>query len=243
MRRLWMLLLLGLYAALVGALVAWWTHYLGWPGWVWIAAALGVAVLAQVLFLALPGKPSYIMPIRPRRLLGPALIGATLMGILGFGLYGTLAELLYFPDVMTLLLWPVVLANWLFWTIAMYVACKKKVGLHSLQWLLKVLIAGSLAELFVAVPSDLFFGRRVGCMTGLMTTFAVGAGFAVLLWAFGPGFVIILWLHPQVLKDKGRCPGCGYILRGLSRQRCPECGRPFTWQEIRATPEQMHFQS
>ncbi len=29
------------------------------------------------------------------------------------------------------------------------------------------------------------------------------------------------------LADAGRCRQCGYLLRGLTEPRCPECGRPF----------------
>lgn len=30
------------------------------------------------------------------------------------------------------------------------------------------------------------------------------------------------------------CAGCGYNLRGLKRLRCPECGREFSWQDMKA---------
>jgi len=240
-RRLWMLLLVGLYAALIAALVAWWRHY--WPGasWTWIVTVLGLGVTAQILFLVLPGKPSYVMPIAPRRLLGPALIGGTLMGILSLGLFAAIGAMLPYSG-LTLTFLGLVLLSWVSWTAIARLACVHSSRLSALAKITKILIAGSLTELLVSVPSHLFFGRRTGCMTGLTTTFAVGAGFAVLVWALGPGFVLMLWLHPEALKDTGRCPGCGYILRGLSQQRCPECGRPFTWQEIRATPDQMDFQ-
>lgn len=39
----------------------------------------------------------------------------------------------------------------------------------------------------------------------------------------------------------GRCPNCDYYLFGLTRMRCPECGRAFTFAEIGATPEEMGF--
>lgn len=42
---------------------------------------------------------------------------------------------------------------------------------------------------------------------------------------------------------KGRCPGCDYYLYGLTEQRCPECGRPFTFDELNATPEELSFAS
>jgi hypothetical protein len=31
------------------------------------------------------------------------------------------------------------------------------------------------------------------------------------------------------------CPECGYLLVGLSEKRCPECGRPFTLEELGVT--------
>lgn len=40
---------------------------------------------------------------------------------------------------------------------------------------------------------------------------------------------------------RGFCPACDYHLYGLSEARCPECGRPFTFEEIGATPEEMAF--
>ena len=29
------------------------------------------------------------------------------------------------------------------------------------------------------------------------------------------------------------CPGCGYNLTGIESARCPECGRPVSWIELR----------
>lgn len=39
----------------------------------------------------------------------------------------------------------------------------------------------------------------------------------------------------------GMCPKCGYNLYGLSEQRCPECGRAFTFEEVGATAETLGF--
>ena len=57
-------------------------------------------------------------------------------------------------------------------------------------------------------------------------------------WAFVGGSVIILTLGsvvvysrltPSSFFDDGltRCGNCGYILKGISEPRCPECGRRF----------------
>jgi len=43
--------------------------------------------------------------------------------------------------------------------------------------------------------------------------------------------------------EKGVCPKCGYSLRGLRDQRCPECGRPFTFEELGLSPEELGFRT
>lgn len=51
---------------------------------------------------------------------------------------------------------------------------------------------------------------------------------AMVLLAILPGIVIygfLTWrLGPQVSDGENHCHRCGYILRGLSEPRCPECG-------------------
>ena len=39
----------------------------------------------------------------------------------------------------------------------------------------------------------------------------------------------------------GRCPKCGHLLMGLTERQCPECGRSFTFEEVRRKPEQLQF--
>ncbi len=56
----------------------------------------------------------------------------------------------------------------------------------------------------------------------------------------------VLWRLPlcrltDAPAESGTCPGCGYNLYGLTEQRCPECGRAFTFAEIGATPAEMGF--
>src|SRR5689334_1067676 len=40
--------------------------------------------------------------------------------------------------------------------------------------------------------------------------------------------------------DDLACPMCGYNLRGLVDPRCPECGRPFDWEELRDPERRLH---
>ena len=41
--------------------------------------------------------------------------------------------------------------------------------------------------------------------------------------------------------DRLRCPHCDYSAYGLPQSRCPECGREFTWEQVRVNA--MHFHS
>ena len=101
--------------------------------------------------------------------------------------------------------------------------------------------------------------------TFLALAFMSSVSFASLLWLTAAVLLLLgttgearsltrrSW--PQVLRllavgrlsdahsEPGICPGCGYNLYGLADQRCPECGRAFTFEEIGATPEEMGFRS
>lgn len=46
-------------------------------------------------------------------------------------------------------------------------------------------------------------------------------------------YVVLRWVYPTVTG--AFCPGCGYSLIGLHEKTCPECGRPFTVEELHIT--------
>lgn len=41
---------------------------------------------------------------------------------------------------------------------------------------------------------------------------------------------------PRLEEDRGRCEGCDYLLVGLTVNRCPECNRPFAWEDVGLSP-------
>ncbi len=110
-------------------------------------------------------------------------------------------------------------------------------GLH-FNVLVLLLIGGSVAELLIAGAAHTVTSRRPGCFAGLTAALAIMAGCSVMLWAFGPG-IILLFLYKARKPPPGRCPACGYDVRGLPEFRCPECGRPFTPREVGMTVEQL----
>ena len=76
----------------------------------------------------------------------------------------------------------------------------------------------------------------------LLSCIAISPTFGTNSLAWITGFIAVTWLltggliavqnaadHVRRLKrlDRGRCPACGYDVRGDLSERCPECG----WQQ------------
>ena len=51
----------------------------------------------------------------------------------------------------------------------------------------------------------------------------------------GVSIVLAVMRHRATITVGPHCPGCGYYLYGLTEQVCPECGRPFTLEELGIT--------
>ncbi len=69
-----------------------------------------------------------------------------------------------------------------------------------------------------------------------------GSPYPLLLLAFA---MVAFWVQISItvrsVPRPGHCVKCGYSLMGLTEQRCPECGRPFTFKEVRQTPQELMF--
>lgn len=60
----------------------------------------------------------------------------------------------------------------------------------------------------------------------------------------GHGWRRTIWLLLTCRLRKrpdGHCPQCDYYLFGLTVMRCPECGRPFNFEELGMSPDQLGF--
>lgn len=84
--------------------------------------------------------------------------------------------------------------------------------------------------------------------SALMTVLAIKASpketlfWLAVLVVGTPAYYLWRWLVPiEQCESVGMCPGCGCNLYGLRDQRCPECGRPFTFEDIRSTPQSLGF--
>ena len=79
-------------------------------------------------------------------------------------------------------------------------------------------VAAAIEEMLGGDP-----GVRWGWESGVAATIAWFA--PVLLIAFSVYGLLTWWLGPRgSLDGETRCRKCGYILRGITEPRCPECG-------------------
>jgi hypothetical protein len=175
-----------------------------------------------------------------RRKLVPLLLVALLLSILTAGVVlGLVKLLLTGPDPLQAILISIV-PYWAIWAVFFYVHTRRLERFAAMRRLVRWVLAGSLLQLLATVPSHFIVSRRPGCFVGLMTFSGLMAGLYVLTWSFGPGIALLFWAEIRQ-RTRGHCPACGYDLHGLSQPRCPECGRPFTFHEVRATPEELEY--
>jgi hypothetical protein len=116
--------------------------------------------------------------------------------------------------------------------------------------------AGTLVFIMLALHTHMLLGGASGAgryigLTGLTITATacclflfsrIGEARAItgLTWRRTLWYLLTLRLH-KASRPVGLCPGCGYYLYGLRDQRCPECGRPFTFEEVNASPQVLAF--
>jgi len=126
--------------------------------------------------------------------------------------------------------WPGLLAiaiAWGFWAFMFWRYWKAGDRYTQLTRMLRGLLVGSILEVFIATTVHAFTYRRDDCYCCRGSYTGLVFGGTALLWVFGPGLVLLYKRerHRQRLLLPV-CIECGYDLRGISVDKCPECGKP-----------------
>ncbi len=163
--------------------------YAHWPYWFGIA----VLIMAQAAFLSVPVCTQFNRPQTRRPVWLTVLAASFMIGLLGGGLFLTVAEMIVgkgFPDNM---LWfriavVVLVTTWVVWT-AVFYRWSRTSGSAAPFWdrSIRVMYRGSILGLLVAVPAHVVARHRDDCCGGLGTIWGIASGLAVMLFAFGPG--------------------------------------------------------
>jgi hypothetical protein len=177
-----------------------------WPMWTWF----GLMVLAEAALLVVPVRVAADLPIARRHicwtLLATAL--ATLIMLTGMFL-GAWEYAAHTDDLRTgpaIVLFSAVGVLWLAWSILFAFYTGRDRPKTAMSRAVRFLLAGSILELLVAVPTHFIARWRNYCCAGYLSFWGLATGFSVLLLAFGPGALLLFARRWQSLRRHGR-PG------------------------------------
>jgi hypothetical protein len=161
-----------------------------------------VSVVVTVLMLA--GLALLLTPVRLTRqgrmsresFLIPLIASGLLVGLLIGGFGWALSELAWGSEGNDTFPWFLLAGGvvWIAWSVVFWAVTASIEPLSISVRLHRWLLAGSVAELLVAVPCHIVVRRRTECCAGLYTGTAICVGAVVMFIAFGPS-VLLLYLR------------------------------------------------
>lgn len=173
-----------------------------WPYWLGIVFFM----LSQAALLVIPVAVSSNRPASRRTVWLPIITSALMMSLLAAGLFLAIAETArgkMFTDenIWFLIALGVLILSWLVWGAVFYKWGKRSDPGGLINKLCRILFAGSILELLVAVPTHIVARYRNYCCAGFGTFVGITFGLAVMLMSFGPGVFFLFvkrWkqLHP-----------------------------------------------
>ena len=225
--------LLGLYLALIAGLSVPFFFDPNDTVGIWLVL-IGVMIASQALCILGSGTINLCWPLKKSRLWMPVLAATVMAFVLVGGITLALAELIMEDrdpgPGQTVLVWGLLLGNWVFWAPLLWAYTRRKQRRDVVARLAGWLFVGSLAELLICVPSHIMTSRRSYCLAGVMTMLGIVAGVYVMLFSFGPALAV-LFLRPryrrEMMERQTTCMKCHGNLRSAieaGRDTCPQCG-------------------
>ena len=213
--RRWVLLTALLYAATLAALtlpilaIAFWddirladvSAIYAEPAY-WLG--IGLLGLLQAIFLLLPLHIARERPERRGPWLRLAIVAGLMMGLLIFALVVSVAEAItlrpFGDDIgVTWGVWAG-LGGWAFWGIAFAFYAMQNPRASTVRHTVNRLLASSVTELLVAVPSHVYVRHKNYCCAGFGTFVGIAVGLSVMLFAFGPGVFLLFVARVKALR-------------------------------------------
>ena len=168
-----------------------------------VAITLAVLMIGQTSLIFVPVRVASRRPITRRSLWFP-LIGSGLMaGILVLG--GALALWEYFNFHSDESGWTVVaiaVCSWISWSIIFWRIAATRDPASIASRLHRYLLAGSVLELLIAVPTHIAVRQRRECCAGIATGLGICAGVAVMLLSFGPSIGFLYYKRWKQVAGK-----------------------------------------
>ena len=158
-----------------------------------------LAIRVEIRFQRLQARRSIAVPATIACLLFLLLVFCALLSF-GVGKWGD-----GFSSHLSsyyLLLWMLFL--WCVWALLFYRYFKAKGTESFVRRTLNWLLAGSVLELLVAVPSHIISCRRHDCCAPILSLWGISIGLSIMLLSLGPG-VVFLYME-RIARKKRRAP-------------------------------------
>jgi hypothetical protein len=198
----WAFLTVVLYAFVVSFLTVPILLLLGdGDGWEYVggffAFFLPILVLIQVVLLLIPVSAVQARPVAKRTVVSSAAIGAFPLAVLLtcfvwfillmiFGEETAMAEWLGWGNLSLLF------CLWVFWGVLFYRRFSPESPGSLTEAITRWLLAGSILEILVAIPSHILSRHRDECCAPGFTLFGLVTGISLAVMAFGPGVFLLL---------------------------------------------------
>jgi ABC-type transport system involved in multi-copper enzyme maturation permease subunit len=143
-------------------------------------------------------------PVKRRKIVVSAIIGAIPMAVLALFFFFSIALMIWGEDgtdpyINAWTLYSTLGFFWLLWGIVFYKSYASENPIAFTSCITRWLLRGSILEMLVAIPSHIISRQREECCAPPITLIGIATGLAVALMSFGPG---ILFLYAQRIKSK-----------------------------------------
>jgi hypothetical protein len=179
--------------------------YLMWPYWVW----LGVMFVCQVVLLLVPVGALDRRSAARRALVLPVLVSGLMAGLLALGALFTLMELCrlsrcswgeWLSSFAMFLVIPILV--WAVWAVVFYGLGRRQPAINAAAEQSSRLLAGSILELLVAIPTHIVARNRHECCAGIYSFVGLTLGMSVMLFAYGPAVFFLFVARWQRLRGR-----------------------------------------
>jgi hypothetical protein len=160
----------------------------------WVAIWMGVLWGCGASLILIPVRAVRRRPMTRRSIWFPLIGSGLFAGLLSVG--GSLALCEYLRRTDTVAGWAIIVAGavtWVAWSVLFALIAfsgrERAIGMTLHRWL----IAGSVLELLVAVPTHVLVRRRPECCAGFWTGAGICLGVAVMIISFGPSVLLLYY--------------------------------------------------
>jgi hypothetical protein len=161
---------------------------------IFVALFVVAHLVGGASLMVIPVRVVRRRPIRRRSIWVPVVGSGLLFGLLALGVASALWEYLRISD--NKIGWHLLAAgtlSWAGWSVLFAIIALPGNPYGVAMRLHRWLIAGSVLELLVAVPTHVVVRRRPECCAGIATGFGICLGVAVMFVSFGPSVLLLFY--------------------------------------------------